>query len=83
MIWATLDRHRMLAAPARIRLAGYLDEYAQTKGLFVRARYANADHVHALLDPGGIELELEGTVVWARVEPGQAVNPGDVLLVIE
>jgi hypothetical protein len=30
-----------------------------------------AQHVHALLDPGGIELELEGTVVWARVEPGQ------------
>lgn len=27
-------------------------------------------HVRALLDPGGIELELEGTVVWARVEPG-------------
>lgn len=26
-------------------------------------------HVRALLDPGGIELELEGTVVWARVEP--------------
>jgi hypothetical protein len=28
-------------------------------------------HVHALLDPGGIELELEGQVVWARVEPGR------------
>jgi hypothetical protein len=28
-------------------------------------------HVHALLDPGGIELEMEGTVVWARVEPGR------------
>jgi hypothetical protein len=28
-------------------------------------------HVHALLDPGGIELELEGSVVWARVEPGR------------
>jgi hypothetical protein len=30
-----------------------------------------AQHVHALLDPGGIELELEGTVIWARVEPGR------------
>jgi hypothetical protein len=29
-------------------------------------------HVQALLDPGGIELELEGVVVWARVEPGRA-----------
>jgi hypothetical protein len=28
--------------------------------------------VRGLLDPGGIELDLEGTVVWARVEPGQA-----------
>jgi hypothetical protein len=27
--------------------------------------------VHALLDPGGIELDLEGVVVWARVEPGR------------
>ena len=25
-------------------------------------------HVHALLEPGGIELDLEGTVVWARTE---------------
>lgn len=25
-------------------------------------------HVHALLDPGGMELELEGMVVWARLE---------------
>lgn len=31
-----------------------------------------AQHVRALLDPGGIELDLEGRVVWARVEPGQA-----------
>ena len=28
-------------------------------------------HIRGLLDPGGIEVELEGTVVWARVEPGQ------------
>jgi hypothetical protein len=26
-------------------------------------------HVHALLDPGGIELDLEGCVVWSRMEP--------------
>jgi hypothetical protein len=25
-------------------------------------------HVHALLEPGGIELDLEGMVVWARTE---------------
>jgi hypothetical protein len=27
--------------------------------------------VRGLLDPGGLELELEGIVAWARVEPGK------------
>jgi hypothetical protein len=27
--------------------------------------------VRGLLDPGGLEVELDGVVVWARVEPGK------------
>jgi hypothetical protein len=36
--------------------------------------------VHALLDPGGIELELEGTVVWTRTEQvgGRAAYRGGI-----
>ena len=50
MIWATLDRQPTLNAPARVRLARFLDDYARDKGIFLRARYANADHVHVLAD---------------------------------
>lgn len=58
MIWATLDRRQMLGPLARARLAGYFDDYTQGKGLFLRARHANADHVHVLVDlPTNMAIE--------------------------
>jgi REP element-mobilizing transposase RayT len=48
----------MLATPARTRLGAYLNEYVRTKGLYLRAGYANADHVHVLLDlPTNMTIE--------------------------
>ena len=36
----------------------YLNEYAKTKGIYMKINYVNADHVHALVDlPTGLSVE--------------------------
>jgi REP element-mobilizing transposase RayT len=50
LIWGTLDRAKVLnKAPAK-RVSRYLDDYAESKGVYVKINYVNADHVHALVD---------------------------------
>ena len=50
LIWATLNRERSLKKSAAIKLSGFLYEYSQSKGIYMKINYVNADHVHALID---------------------------------
>lgn len=33
-----------------MKLSGFLHEYSQSKGIYMRINYVNAEHVHALID---------------------------------
>jgi len=50
MVWTTLKRERVLNEQARARVCGYLSEYAETKGIYLKIAYVNEEHVHALID---------------------------------
>ena len=50
LIWGTLDRAKVLNKAAAKRVSRYLDDYAESKGAYVKINYVNADHVHALVD---------------------------------
>lgn len=50
LIWGTLNRKRVLHRQARTQVSTYLDEYAKSKGIYMKINYVNADHVHALVD---------------------------------
>jgi putative transposase len=50
MVWATLERRRLLSKAAAVRLSGFLAEYAAQKGVCMKINFVNADHVHVLLD---------------------------------
>jgi putative transposase len=50
LTWATLNRARLLNKPAAAKLSAFLTEYAQSKGIYMRINYVNAEHVHALID---------------------------------
>ena len=50
LVWATLSREPMLAKPASTQLSRHLHEYAESKGVYMKINYVNADHVHALID---------------------------------
>lgn len=58
LIWGTLKREKLLHKEAAARVSGYLSEYAETKGIYMKINYVNADHVHALVDlPTALSIE--------------------------
>jgi REP element-mobilizing transposase RayT len=58
LIWGTLNRERVLNRKAAAELSRYLDKYASEQGVYMKINFANADHVHALIDlPTGFSVE--------------------------
>lgn len=57
-IWATLNREKILTPEARPQVSKFLSEYSQSKGIYMKINYVNAEHVHALIDlPTNYSLE--------------------------
>ena len=50
VIWATLKREGVFDKSAGAKLSAYITTYAESKGIYVKINYVNADHVHALID---------------------------------
>lgn len=58
LIWGTLNREKLLDKEAAARLSHHLTEYAGTKDVYLKINFANADHVHALVDlPTNLSIE--------------------------
>jgi len=58
LIWGTHGRERLLNKDAAARVSRYLREYAETKGIYMKINYVNADHVHALIElPTRLSIE--------------------------
>jgi len=53
-----VEPRKLLNKEAAARLSRYLTEYADTKGVYMKINYVNADHVHALVDlPTNLSIE--------------------------
>ena len=53
-----MNREKLLNREVAARLSRYLTEYADTKGVYMKVNYVNADHVHTLVDlPTGLSIE--------------------------
>ncbi len=58
LIWGTLNGEKLLNKQAAARLSRYVTEYADTKGVYMKVNYVNADHVHTLVDlPANLSIE--------------------------
>ena len=58
LIWSTLSREKLLNKHAASRVSRYLSGSAQTKGIYMKINYVNADHVHALVElPTSLTIE--------------------------
>ncbi len=59
LVWGTYNHEKSLTdRNLRKRLSQYLYEYSETKNIYMRINFVNADHVHALIDlPTNISIE--------------------------
>ena len=58
LVWATLERRPLLTRLSAVRVSEFLNEYAPTKGIYMKINYVNPDHVHALIDlPTNMAIE--------------------------
>jgi REP-associated tyrosine transposase len=78
LIWATLNRERVLNKNAAAGLSRYLLEYAEEQGVYMKINFVNPDHVHVLIDvPTG--LSIEKAVQLLKGSSSQSVNSNELL----
>ena len=78
LIWATLNRERSLNKSAAVRLSGFLHEYSQSKDIYMKINYVNAEHVHALVDLP-TEYSIEETVKLLKGASSHWVNENRIV----
>ena len=45
LVWTTLNRERMLNPAVAAKLSGFLGEYAENNGIYLKINFVNAEHV--------------------------------------
>src|SRR5437773_5623967 len=78
LIWRTLNREKLLNREAAARLSRYLTEYADTKSVYMKINYVNADHIHALLDLP-TSLSIEELIQLMKGSSSHWINANNIL----
>jgi putative transposase len=76
--WGTLDREKLLNETAAARVSRYLNEYAETKAVYIKINYVNADHVHALVDLT-TSLSIEELTQLLKGSSSHWINSNDII----
>ncbi len=50
LVWATIERRRLLGKAEASKLSEFLTSYARQNDIYMRINFVNPDHVHALVD---------------------------------
>ncbi|PYK78211.1 MAG: transposase [Verrucomicrobia bacterium] len=78
LIWGTLNRQKLLDKQAAARLSRYLGDYADTKGVYMKINFVNADDVHALIDLP-TNLSIEELIQLLKGSSSHWVNANNIL----
>src|SRR5438874_7416396 len=78
LIWGTLNREKLLHKQAAAPLSRYLSEYADTKSVYMKINYVNADQVHALVDLS-TNLSIEELMQLLKGSSSHWVNVNNIL----
>ena len=78
LIWGTLNREKSLDKDAARSISRYLHEYAETKRIYMKINYANADHVHVLVDLP-TNLAIEDLIQLLKGSSSHWINANNVL----
>jgi putative transposase len=79
LIWGTLEREKLLNKTADARLSRYLNEYAESKDVYMKINYVNADHVHALVDLP-TALSIEQLMQLLKGSSSHWINSHDIIM---
>lgn len=79
LIWGTLKREKLLHKEAAPQVSRYLSEYAETKGIFMKINYVNADHAHVLVDLP-TSLSIEDLVQLFKGSSSHWINSNNVII---
>lgn len=78
LVWATLERRRLLTKPAATKLSEYLYQYSSEKGVYMKINFVNPEHVHALVDLP-TSLSIEEMVQLFKGGSSHWINHSDLL----
>ena len=78
LIWGTLNRERILLRDAAAQVSRYLSEYAESKKIYMKINYVNADHVHTLIDLP-THLPLDEIVQLLKGSSSHWINANDLV----
>jgi REP element-mobilizing transposase RayT len=73
-----LNREKALHKDVARQVSRYLHEYAETKSIYVKINYVNADHVHALVDLP-TSLAIQDLIQILKGSSSHWINANDVL----
>jgi putative transposase len=79
LIWGTLDREKLLNKTAAVRVSRYINEYAESKDVYMKINYVNADHVHALVDLP-TALSIEELIQLLKGSSSHWINSHDIIM---
>jgi REP element-mobilizing transposase RayT len=78
LIWGTLNREKLLHKEAAVRLSRFLTEYADSKDVYMKINYVNADHVHTLIDlPTG--RSIKELIQFLKGSSSHWINANNIL----
>jgi putative transposase len=78
LIWGTRDREKLLHKEAAARVSRYLSEYAESKQIYMKLNFVNADHVHALIDLP-TNMSIEEVVQLLKGNSSHWINANDLI----
>lgn len=79
LIWGTLNREKLLHKEAATRVSRYLSEYTETKEVYMKINYVNADHVHALIDLP-TTISIQETVQLFKGSSSHWINASNLIV---
>jgi putative transposase len=78
LIWGTLDRQHLLRQDAARKTAHYLSQYAESKAIYMKINYVNADHVHVLVELP-TSFSIEQLVQLLKGSSSHWINANDLI----
>lgn len=78
LIWGTRDREKLLHKKAAADVSKFLKAHAQSKKIYMKLNFVNADHVHTLIDLP-TRVSIEEVIQLLKGSASHWINANDII----